>query len=349
LVLGSLPVMSIGLVHDYQAFILCRFAIGAIGAAFVVTQYHTSQMFASNVVGTANATAAGWGNMGGGVTQMAMPLFLGGFVALGFTTSTSWRLAMLVPGVLMLIVAFLYHRFTQDSPAGNFTDLQKAGTRRGSSAAAGFWVAARDLRVWALFMIYGACFGVELTIHNIAALYFVDEFAVNAKTAGLIAGSFGILALFARTLGGYLGDRVGQAIGLKGKASLLGLLLLGEGVALIGFSQMQLLPLAVGLLLVFGMFVHMSAGATYSIVPFINKKALGSVAGIVGAGGNAGAVAAGFLFRSDALSTKAGLFWLGISVVLTSTLALIVRFTASDEEDARSEIRAAQLEPLAAE
>ena len=33
-------------------------------------------------------------------------------------------------------------------------------------------------------------------------------------------------------------------------------------------------------------------GATYSIVPFINKKALGSVAGIVGAGGNMGAVCA---------------------------------------------------------
>ena len=41
----------------------------------------------------------------------------------------------------------------------------------------------------------------------------------------------------------------------------------------------------------------MSEGATFSVVPFINRKALGSVAGIVGAGGNAGAVAAGFLFK----------------------------------------------------
>ena len=42
-----------------------------------------------------------------------------------------------------------------------------------------------------------------------------------------------------------------------------------------------------------GLFVKMSNGATYSVVPFVNKRALGAVAGIVGAGGNVGAVLAG--------------------------------------------------------
>ena len=37
-----------------------------------------------------------------------------------------------------------------------------------------FWEACRDRRVWALAVIYAACFGMELTIDNIAALYFVD-------------------------------------------------------------------------------------------------------------------------------------------------------------------------------
>ena len=66
LVLGSLPVMGIGFAQNYESFLLFRLAIGVIGASFVITQYHTSVMFAPNVVGTANATTAGWGNMGGG-------------------------------------------------------------------------------------------------------------------------------------------------------------------------------------------------------------------------------------------------------------------------------------------
>src|SRR5262245_25288839 len=57
LVTGALPVMGLGLAHDYTSFLLFRLAIGGIGASFVITQYHTSRMFAPNVVGTANATA----------------------------------------------------------------------------------------------------------------------------------------------------------------------------------------------------------------------------------------------------------------------------------------------------
>src|SRR6188474_3894463 len=83
LLVGSLPVMFVGLSNSYESFLLFRLAIGVIGASFVITQYHTSVMFAPNVVGTANATAAGWGNMGGGATLIVMPLIFTGIVGLG--------------------------------------------------------------------------------------------------------------------------------------------------------------------------------------------------------------------------------------------------------------------------
>ena len=40
LTLGSIPIMLVGVSFDYSSFLLMRIAIGAIGASFVITQYH---------------------------------------------------------------------------------------------------------------------------------------------------------------------------------------------------------------------------------------------------------------------------------------------------------------------
>ena len=336
LILGSIPVMCIGLANSYETFLLFRLAIGVIGASFVITQYHTSVMFAPNVVGTANATTAGWGNLGGGVTQIAMPLIFAGVLMFGVGEVFGWRIAMVIPGAALLLMGVAYLCLTQDSPAGNYRDLRARGLMPSADAAKGaFWEAARDYRVWALFVIYGACFGVELTINNIAALYYHDRFELNLGTAGLIAGLFGMMNIFARTLGGIFGDKAGIKFGLRGRVMFLGIVLLCEGVALALFSQMATLFLAVGAMVVFSLFVQMAEGATFSVVPFINRRALGSVAGIVGAGGNAGAVAFGFLFRAESLTYADALFVVGIAVLVASSLVFLVRFSSETERAER--------------
>ncbi len=337
LVLGSMPVMCIGLAQNYETFLLFRLAIGVIGASFVITQYHTSVMFAPNVVGAANATTAGWGNMGGGVTQIVMPLVLTLVLMLGVNETLGWRVAMAVPGVGLLIVGVAYYFLTQDSPEGNYRDLRAAGRMAPSPSVSGsFLEAAKDYRVWALFIIYGACFGVELTINNVAALYYYDRFDLSLATAGLIAGLFGLMNIFARTLGGFFGDKFGIRFGLRGRVMFMGAVLLIEGLALVLFSQMATLFLAVGAMIIFSLFVQMSEGATFSVVPFINRKALGSVAGIVGAGGNAGAVAAGFLFRMESLTYADALLLIGIVVVAVAPLAFLVRFSPQRESEERT-------------
>jgi len=341
LAVGALPVMGIGFADSYETFLIARLAIGAIGASFVITQYHTSVMFAPNVVGTANATTAGWGNLGGGVTQMVMPLIFAAVMMFGVEAALGWRLAMVVPGVVLLGMAVAYWLFTTDCPDGDYPELRAAGKLPKAEAETGagrsFLTAAKDLRVWALFVVYAACFGVELTINNIAAIYFFDNFSLSLETAGLIAGLFGLMNIFARTLGGVFSDFFAARGGLKGRVAFLFLTLLLEGVALIVFSQMAVLVVAVASMVVFSLFTQMAEGATFGIVPFVNRKVLGAVAGIVGAGGNAGAVAAGFLFKSEALSYGQGLFYLGCAVVVCSFFALAVRFSPETiaDEDAR--------------
>lgn len=345
MIVGSIPVMTIGFANSYESFLLFRLGIGVIGASFVITQYHTSVMFAPNCVGTANATSAGWGNLGGGVTQMIMPLVFAAFVGLGYSSAMSWRLSMVAAGALCFIVGVAYFFLTTDLPDGNFKELQESGELvRGESKQASFWAAASDYRVWALFFVYAACFGIELTINNIAAIYYMDYFGLGLTTAGLVAGLFGLMNVFARTMGGFISDQFVRTHGLKGRVRWLFVALLVEGFALMFFSQMKVLAFAIPAMIVFSLFVQMSEGATYSIVPFINKKALGSVAGIVGAGGNMGAVAAGFLFRSENISYPQGLMILGCLVSACAFFTFLVRFSPEDEKIADEEFQKAVAE-----
>jgi NNP family nitrate/nitrite transporter-like MFS transporter len=335
LLAGAFPVLGAALSGGYESFLLCRLGIGAVGASFVITQYHTSVMFAPNVVGTANATSAGWGNAGAGAAQVGVPLLLAGFMAIGVGSSSAWRLSLVVPALAMPLMAILYWRYTQDAPQGNFAELRAQGVTIDSGKKGGwasFRTACANYRVWMLFFTYAACFGVEVFIHNIAAIYYVDHFHLSLKAAGLAAGSFGLLALFARALGGWLSDKAAARGGLDIRSKLLFVLIAGEGVGLIGFSHAHDVGLAVIAMLGFGLFTHMACGATYALVPFIDRKALGGVAGIIGAGGNVGAVVAGFVMKGLG-NVQQTLAMLGVAVTATALCALAVRF--SPEHKAR--------------
>ncbi|VTX93318.1 MFS transporter [Acinetobacter ursingii] len=329
LLIGSIPVFGVAASNSYESFLFFRLLIGAIGASFVITQYHTSIMFAPNVVGTANAASAGWGNAGGGATQAIMPLLLSALVMFGVEQAMGWRIALLVPGIMMVIVGILYWKLTQDAPQGNFAELRAQGVQIGSDKKGGVAIlmhAARNYRVWILFAAYAACFGIEIFIHNIIAMYYVNNFSFSLKEAGFAAGIFGLLALFARALGGIVSDKVALRKGLDGRTKVLFVMILGEGLFLILFSQMNSAMLAIIAMTVFALFTHMACGATYALVPFIDRDALGGVAGIIGAGGNVGAVAAGFLLKGM-LDIQTCLMVLGGLVVIAAGFVMLIRFS----------------------
>ncbi len=323
LILGSIPVFLVGLANSYETFLLFRLAIGVIGASFVITQYHTSVMFAPNIKGTANAVAGGWGNLGGGVTNIVMPMIFALIVGLGYTAHDAWRLAMIFPGVLLLICAFLYYRYTEDTPEGNFEDIRR---NTPSVEKASPREVLTDWRVWALAFAYALCFGMEITFDNVAALHFVDTFHLDQGMAGLLAGSFGMMNLFARAMGGIYADRIGKKYGLSGKGYILAAFLALEGVGIMFFSSATTLTFAIVSMLGFALFLKMANGATYAITPFINTKNMGLVAGIVGAGGNIGGMAMGFLFKNPNISYATAFFYIGCAAVVVSLLIAITRF-----------------------
>lgn len=329
LILGAFPVAGIGLAQDYETFLLFRLAVGVVGASFVITQCHTSAMFAGNCIGTANATTAGWGNMGGGMAQIAMPMLVAALLEAGVGEFWGWRLAMVVPGAAMFVMGAAYYLLTQDSPEDRPPARGEIRTVARHKSDGPLLHTYADPRVWALAVAYAACFGVEITIHGMASLYLMDRFDAGLRTAGLVVGCFGLLALFARTIGGWLSDRVARSAGLPGRLLLLSGALLGEGVTLTLFSRCGSLWLAAAAMILFGLFVHLSSGATYAVVPFVRPKAVGSASGIVGAGGSLGAVASGFLLTSS-LPWSTCLLIMGLAVTTCSFLLLFVRLSDAD-------------------
>ncbi|MDO9374579.1 MAG: MFS transporter [Ferruginibacter sp.] len=328
LLIGAFPVMCVGLADSYTSFLLFRLAIGVIGASFVITQFHTSVMFAPNIKGTANAVAGGWGNLGGGVTNMLMPVIFATIVGFGYTNAQAWRYAMIVPGVMLLVMAVLYYRYTKDTPQGNYEDINRLKKATGKTD----WSVLTDWRVWSLSLAYAVCFGMEITFDGVAALHFTDTFKLSQGAAGFWAGMFGFMNIFARALGGISADKIGKKYGMRGKGLLLAVMLLLEGCGIILFALAGSLEMAILSMVTFALFLKMANGATYAITPFVNEKNVGMVSGIVGAGGNVGGMLFGFLFKSTTITYLQAFQYIGYAVILVSLVVLVTKFAVNKKE-----------------
>jgi len=296
---GTIVVSLSTLVTDSTGLIIARFFVSCLGSTFVVNQFWNSIMFNRSVVGTANATAGGWGNLGGGLTQTIMPLayrFWNEGVGLGF--AAAWRAAMFLPVVLYVVLIPFIFFGTQDTTTGKF-DVAVLG----KSKKAGFMTYVKccaDLRVFLMIFQYSACFGCELVMNNILATHFHDEFDVELSAAGALAMSFGAMNLFARSLGGIASDWANKRWAMTGRLWTHFLSLLGQAVFLFLFGCIDKdsggWPLALTMLIIFAIFVNMAEGTSYGIVPYMIPEELAVVSAVVGAGGTLGAVIATWSF-----------------------------------------------------
>jgi NNP family nitrate/nitrite transporter-like MFS transporter len=306
-------------VTNGTSLIIVRFLVSCLGSTFVVNQFWNTIMFNRAVVGTANATAGGWGNLGGGLTQTLMPLLYkmwhNGF---GFSLGLSWRLAMLFPPVVYVFLASWIFFCSQDTTTGKFDIAILGKTKKAGPMT--YLRCLADYRVFLMIFQYSACFGCELVMNNSLATHFEDYFGVDIVFAGVLAMSFGAMNLFARSLGGILSDWLNTKYHMQGRLWAHFISLLGQAVFLFGFgcvtSDMGW-GVALIVLVIFAIFVNMAEGTSYGIVPYMIPDELAVVSAMVGAGGTLGAVIATWAFykyiEDDLLPFKlhAGyvLFW----------------------------------------
>lgn len=267
LIIAAIPVMATGLVNNAVELSILRLITGVAGASFVTCQYWTSSMFSREIAGTANSLAAGWGNLGGGVTNIVMgsalfPLFK---VIYGENSDggekedaadRAWRIVCIVPAVLSFVMAYIILKYSDDSPKGNYMKMKRLGLIRDVQAMKALREAARDYNTWLLFIHYGCCFGVEVTMTAAAALYFSEEFLLSTESAAAIASIFGWLNLFARGLGGFTSDILNVIGGMRGRFIWHALTLILEGIFLLAFGRVNTLGGAIATMVILSLFVQ---------------------------------------------------------------------------------------------
>lgn len=137
-----------------------------------------------------------------------------------------------------------------------------------------------------LNLAYMACFGSELAVVSMLPLFFIDTFHVSPVYAGMTAGCFAVMNLFARPSGGLFSDAYGRR-------KMLVICLLGQTIGYAAMSQMGSewsIVMAIATVLATSIFVQGACGAVYSVVPLIQRRMTGQIAGMAGAYGNVGGV-----------------------------------------------------------
>lgn len=137
-----------------------------------------------------------------------------------------------------------------------------------------------------LNLAYLACFGSEIAVASMLPLFFGDLFHLSPIVTGLMAGSFTIMTVVARPIGGYVSDRIGRRTVLVTSLALqtIGYILLAN------VNEAWGIALTLAVTLITSVFVQIACAAVFSVVPLIQRRMTGQIAGMAGAYGNVGGV-----------------------------------------------------------
>ncbi len=169
-----------------------------------------------------------------------------------------------------------------------------------------------------LDLAYLVTFGTELAVVSMLAMFYVTWFDVPKVTAALLAGIYPFINLVARPGGGWISDKIGRKL-------TLGIAFAGITISFLGLGLVEKawpVWLVVGITIIGGIFSKAGSGAVYAMVPLVQRRMTGQIAGMVGAFGNVGAV----MFLTINSLADYDQFFLFIGIVAAFVFVLILFF-----------------------
>ncbi|WP_042145549.1 MULTISPECIES: NarK family nitrate/nitrite MFS transporter [unclassified Pseudoalteromonas] len=118
LAISSIPCFAFALADSFMQAAIARFALGFIGAGFVIGIRMVSEWFPANELGTAEGIYGGWGNFGSAAAAMLLPVLTLYFVDIGIAGDNAWRYSIGLTGLLCLAFSFIWYFNVSDTPKG---------------------------------------------------------------------------------------------------------------------------------------------------------------------------------------------------------------------------------------
>ncbi len=114
LFISSFICFFFAIADSYEMLMASRFALGFVGAGFVIGIRMIGEWFPAKQVGVAEGIYGGWGNFGSAAAALTLPT-----VALMYGGDNGWRYAIASTGAIALFYSFVYYKMARNTPKGS--------------------------------------------------------------------------------------------------------------------------------------------------------------------------------------------------------------------------------------
>ncbi len=176
LFISSIICFFFAMADSYEMLLATRFALGFVGAGFVIGIRMIGEWFPAKQVGVAEGIYGGWGNFGSAASAMILPS-----LALLYGGDNGWRYAIATTGAIALLYSFVYFKLARNTPKGStYFKPKKTGAMEVTSKGDFFFYLLMNIPMYAALAVLAWKLGP-------ANLHIIGAAATDSIYLGLLA------------------------------------------------------------------------------------------------------------------------------------------------------------------